>query len=193
MRLLRARRPAHVPEVLTGRQAGFHRPRKARGRSGCPSREEPGHGLAESAHASTALSYADRPAGADAHPGGRFSGQVLAMRRAAPLPNGELRAGRGVCVLRSTNLRVRDDRKKEDGRGRRFAGDGGLVLPGGNSSDALPSREAAFGERAARDFSGTFSAVTGTSKRLLAVRKGKPVTALKDVEHLVRAGALSTR
>lgn len=44
-----------------------------------------------------------------------------------------------------------------------------------------------------RDFSGTFSSVTGTSGGLFAVQKGKPVTALKDVKHLVRAGALSTR
>ncbi|WP_301124474.1 1-deoxy-D-xylulose-5-phosphate synthase N-terminal domain-containing protein [Streptomyces cacaoi] len=193
MRLLRARRPAHVPEVLTGRQAGFHRPRKAGGRSGCPSREESGHGLAESAHASTALSYADGPAGADARPGGRFSGQVLAMRRVAPLPNGELRAGRGVCVLRSTNLVSGMTGRRKTGEAAASQEMADLSCLAAISSDALPSREAAFGERAARDFSGTFSAVTGTCKRLLAVRKGKPVTALKDVEHLVGAGALSTR
>lgn len=40
-----------------------------------------------------------------------------------------------------------------------------------------------------RDFSGTFSSVTGTSEGLSAVQKGKPVTELKDANHLVRAGS----
>ncbi|MDX2546537.1 1-deoxy-D-xylulose-5-phosphate synthase [Streptomyces sp. WI04-05B] len=62
---------AYVHKILTGRQAGFDRLRKSGGISGYPSREESEHDLVENSHASTALSYADGLARADAHLGRR--------------------------------------------------------------------------------------------------------------------------
>ena|SRR5689334_3874818 len=47
---------SYVHKILTGRQAGFDRLRKAGGISGYPSREESEHDLVENSHASTALS-----------------------------------------------------------------------------------------------------------------------------------------
>ncbi|MCC4318460.1 1-deoxy-D-xylulose-5-phosphate synthase [Streptomyces malaysiensis] len=62
---------SYVHKILTGRQAGFDRLRKSDGVSGYPSREESEHDLVENSHASTALSYADGLARADAHLGRR--------------------------------------------------------------------------------------------------------------------------
>jgi 1-deoxy-D-xylulose-5-phosphate synthase len=62
---------SYVHKVLTGRQAGFDRLRRSGGLSGYPSREESEHDLVENSHASTALSYADGLARADAHLGRR--------------------------------------------------------------------------------------------------------------------------
>ncbi|MCL7382278.1 1-deoxy-D-xylulose-5-phosphate synthase [Streptomyces sp. 35G-GA-8] len=62
---------SYVHKILTGRQAGFDRLRKSGGVSGYPSREESEHDLVENSHASTALSYADGLARADAHLGRR--------------------------------------------------------------------------------------------------------------------------
>ncbi|HEX8866096.1 MAG TPA: 1-deoxy-D-xylulose-5-phosphate synthase N-terminal domain-containing protein, partial [Lentzea sp.] len=49
---------SYVHKILTGRQAGFARLRKAGGVSGYPCRAESEHDLVENSHASTALSYA---------------------------------------------------------------------------------------------------------------------------------------
>ena len=49
---------AYVHKLVTGRQDGFDRLRKAGGLSGYPSRAESPHDLIENSHASTALSYA---------------------------------------------------------------------------------------------------------------------------------------
>lgn len=62
---------SYVHKMLTGRQAGFDRLRKSGGLSGYPSRAESEHDLVENSHASTALSYADGIARADAHNGVR--------------------------------------------------------------------------------------------------------------------------
>ncbi|WP_394620632.1 1-deoxy-D-xylulose-5-phosphate synthase [Lentzea sp. JNUCC 0626] len=62
---------SYVHKILTGRQAGFDRLRKSGGVSGYPSRDESEHDLVENSHASTALSYADGLARADAHLGRR--------------------------------------------------------------------------------------------------------------------------
>ncbi|MFS8103104.1 1-deoxy-D-xylulose-5-phosphate synthase [Lentzea alba] len=62
---------SYVHKILTGRQAGFDRLRRSGGVSGYPSREESEHDLVENSHASTALSYADGLARADAHLGRR--------------------------------------------------------------------------------------------------------------------------
>ncbi|MGI5500731.1 1-deoxy-D-xylulose-5-phosphate synthase [Lentzea sp. CA-135723] len=62
---------SYVHKILTGRQAGFDRLRKTGGVSGYPSRDESEHDLVENSHASTALSYADGLARADAHLGRR--------------------------------------------------------------------------------------------------------------------------
>jgi 1-deoxy-D-xylulose-5-phosphate synthase len=50
---------AYVHKLVTGRQGGFARLRKAGGLSGYPSRAESEHDVIENSHASTALSYAD--------------------------------------------------------------------------------------------------------------------------------------
>nr|WP_042189013.1 1-deoxy-D-xylulose-5-phosphate synthase [Kibdelosporangium sp. MJ126-NF4]CEL18602.1 1-deoxy-D-xylulose 5-phosphate synthase [Kibdelosporangium sp. MJ126-NF4]CTQ98087.1 1-deoxy-D-xylulose 5-phosphate synthase (EC 2.2.1.7) [Kibdelosporangium sp. MJ126-NF4] len=60
---------SYVHKILTGRQAGFARLRKSDGLSGYPSQTESEHDLVENSHASTALSYADGLARADAHLG----------------------------------------------------------------------------------------------------------------------------
>ncbi|MDT0329513.1 MULTISPECIES: 1-deoxy-D-xylulose-5-phosphate synthase [Nocardiopsis] len=57
---------SYVHKLITGRRAGFDRLRKAGGLSGYPSRAESEHDLVENSHASTALSYADGLARADA-------------------------------------------------------------------------------------------------------------------------------
>ncbi|CAL9596836.1 1-deoxy-D-xylulose-5-phosphate synthase [Nocardiopsis dassonvillei] len=57
---------SYVHKLLTGRRDGFDRLRKAGGLSGYPSRAESEHDLVENSHASTALSYADGLARADA-------------------------------------------------------------------------------------------------------------------------------
>ncbi|MET9634753.1 1-deoxy-D-xylulose-5-phosphate synthase [Lentzea sp. NPDC006480] len=62
---------SYVHKILTGRQAGFDRLRNSGGVSGYPSRQESEHDLVENSHASTALSYADGLARADAHLGRR--------------------------------------------------------------------------------------------------------------------------
>jgi 1-deoxy-D-xylulose-5-phosphate synthase len=49
---------AYVHKIVTGRQAGFARLRRADGLSGYPSREESVHDVIENSHASTVLSYA---------------------------------------------------------------------------------------------------------------------------------------
>ncbi|GAA3971053.1 1-deoxy-D-xylulose-5-phosphate synthase [Thermobifida alba] len=60
---------SYVHKLLTGRQSGFDRLRQAGGLSGYPSRAESEHDLVENSHASTALSYADGLARADAYRG----------------------------------------------------------------------------------------------------------------------------
>jgi 1-deoxy-D-xylulose-5-phosphate synthase len=60
---------SYVHKILTGRQAGFDRLRKSGGLSGYPSQAESEHDLVENSHASTALSYADGLARADAYLG----------------------------------------------------------------------------------------------------------------------------
>ncbi|NKE56919.1 1-deoxy-D-xylulose-5-phosphate synthase [Lentzea sp. PSKA42] len=62
---------SYVHKILTGRQAGFDRLRRSGGVSGYPNPEESEHDLVENSHASTALSYADGLARADAHLGHR--------------------------------------------------------------------------------------------------------------------------
>ncbi|MEV6237514.1 1-deoxy-D-xylulose-5-phosphate synthase [Lentzea sp. NPDC051838] len=69
---------SYVHKILTGRRAGFSRLRKPGGVSGYPCREESEHDLVENSHASTALSYADGLARADAHLG-RRDGAVVAV------------------------------------------------------------------------------------------------------------------
>ncbi|GHD17694.1 1-deoxy-D-xylulose-5-phosphate synthase [Nocardiopsis kunsanensis] len=60
---------SYVHKMLTGRQGGFDGMRKPGGLSGYPARAESEHDLVENSHASTALSYADGLARADAHRG----------------------------------------------------------------------------------------------------------------------------
>ncbi|MGW1975478.1 1-deoxy-D-xylulose-5-phosphate synthase [Streptomyces sp. NPDC001889] len=60
---------SYVHKILTGRAGGFDRLRKGDGLSGYPSAAESEHDLVENSHASTALSYADGLARADAHRG----------------------------------------------------------------------------------------------------------------------------
>jgi len=50
---------SYVHKILTGRQAGFEKPRQRGGVSGYPSRSESEHDIIENSHASTALSWAD--------------------------------------------------------------------------------------------------------------------------------------
>jgi 1-deoxy-D-xylulose-5-phosphate synthase len=69
---------SYVHKILTGRRAGFDRLRKAGGLSGYPSQQESEHDLVENSHASTALSYADGLARADAH-FGRTDRAVVAV------------------------------------------------------------------------------------------------------------------
>ncbi|MEU7478299.1 1-deoxy-D-xylulose-5-phosphate synthase [Lentzea sp. NPDC042327] len=70
---------AYVHKVLTGRQAGFDRLRRSGGLSGYPNPEESEHDLVENSHASTALSYADGLARADAHLGRRDRATVAVV------------------------------------------------------------------------------------------------------------------
>ncbi|MFD4669570.1 1-deoxy-D-xylulose-5-phosphate synthase [Lentzea sp. NPDC058450] len=70
---------SYVHKILTGRQAGFDRLRRTGGVSGYPSREESEHDLVENSHASTALSYADGLARADAHLGRRDRATVAVI------------------------------------------------------------------------------------------------------------------
>ncbi|MDI3422891.1 1-deoxy-D-xylulose-5-phosphate synthase [Streptomyces luteolus] len=60
---------SYVHKIVTGRAAGFDRLRKRGGLSGYPNPAESEHDLVENSHASTALSYADGLARADAHQG----------------------------------------------------------------------------------------------------------------------------
>ena len=60
---------SYVHKILTGRTSGFDRLRKSGGLSGYPSVAESEHDLVENSHASTALSYADGLARANAHHG----------------------------------------------------------------------------------------------------------------------------
>ena len=60
---------SYVHKILTGRADGFDRLRKRGGLSGYPCAAESDHDLVENSHASTALSYADGLARADAHTG----------------------------------------------------------------------------------------------------------------------------
>lgn len=60
---------SYVHKILTGRTAGFDRLRQSGGVSGYPSVAESEHDLVENSHASTALSYADGLARANAHHG----------------------------------------------------------------------------------------------------------------------------
>ncbi len=69
---------SYVHKLLTGRRAGFEKLRKAGGLSGYPSGTESEHDLVENSHASTALSYADGLARADAHLG-RTGRSVVAV------------------------------------------------------------------------------------------------------------------
>jgi 1-deoxy-D-xylulose-5-phosphate synthase len=69
---------SYVHKILTGRGSGFDRLRKTGGPSGYPSRAESEHDLVENSHASTALSYADGLARADAYQG-RTDRSVVAV------------------------------------------------------------------------------------------------------------------
>ncbi|CAL9663676.1 1-deoxy-D-xylulose-5-phosphate synthase [Streptomyces sp. enrichment culture] len=60
---------AYVHKIVTGRAAGFDRLRRQGGLSGYPNPAESEHDLVANSHASTALSYADGLARADAHQG----------------------------------------------------------------------------------------------------------------------------
>ncbi|MHC0433579.1 1-deoxy-D-xylulose-5-phosphate synthase [Streptomyces sp. O3] len=60
---------SYVHKIVTGRADGFDRLRQEGGLSGYPSPAESEHDLVENSHASTALSYADGLARADAHQG----------------------------------------------------------------------------------------------------------------------------
>jgi 1-deoxy-D-xylulose-5-phosphate synthase len=68
---------AYVHKIVTGRAAGFDRLKKAGGLSGYPSRAESPHDVIENSHASTALSYADGLAKANAL--GRRERHVVAV------------------------------------------------------------------------------------------------------------------
>ncbi|MFJ9568252.1 1-deoxy-D-xylulose-5-phosphate synthase [Streptomyces bacillaris] len=70
---------SYVHKILTGRAGGFDRLRKAGGLSGYPSAAESEHDLVENSHASTALSYADGLARADAHLGVRDRATVAVI------------------------------------------------------------------------------------------------------------------
>ncbi|MDA2813247.1 1-deoxy-D-xylulose-5-phosphate synthase [Nocardiopsis sp. RSe5-2] len=69
---------SYVHKLLTGRRAGFERLRKGGGLSGYPSPAESEHDLVENSHASTAVSYADGLARADAY-AGRTDRSVVAV------------------------------------------------------------------------------------------------------------------
>ncbi|MFG3660764.1 1-deoxy-D-xylulose-5-phosphate synthase [Streptomyces sp. NPDC047706] len=60
---------SYVHKIVTGRAAAFDRLRQEGGLSGYPNPAESEHDLVENSHASTALSYADGLARADAHQG----------------------------------------------------------------------------------------------------------------------------
>ncbi len=68
---------AYVHKVLTGRADDFAHLRRAGGLSGYPNRTESAHDIVENSHASTALSYADGLARADAL-SSRLAGEPLA-------------------------------------------------------------------------------------------------------------------
>ncbi|CAL9367792.1 1-deoxy-D-xylulose-5-phosphate synthase [Streptomyces sp. enrichment culture] len=68
---------AYVHKLLTGRQEGFRLLRQRGGLSGYPSRAESEHDIIENSHASTALSYADGLAKANALRG--TDGKVVAV------------------------------------------------------------------------------------------------------------------
>ncbi|KFG77051.1 1-deoxy-D-xylulose-5-phosphate synthase [Streptomyces mutabilis] len=68
---------AYVHKLLTGRQEGFRLLRQRGGLSGYPSRAESEHDIIENSHASTALSYADGLAKANALQG--TDGKVVAL------------------------------------------------------------------------------------------------------------------
>ncbi|WND33497.1 1-deoxy-D-xylulose-5-phosphate synthase [Streptomyces sp. BB1-1-1] len=68
---------AYVHKLLTGRQEGFRLLRQRGGLSGYPSRAESEHDIIENSHASTALSYADGLAKANALRG--TDGKVVAL------------------------------------------------------------------------------------------------------------------
>ncbi|CAL9653809.1 1-deoxy-D-xylulose-5-phosphate synthase [Streptomyces sp. enrichment culture] len=68
---------AYVHKLLTGRQDGFRLLRQRGGLSGYPSRAESEHDIIENSHASTALSYADGLAKANALRG--TDGKVVAV------------------------------------------------------------------------------------------------------------------
>jgi 1-deoxy-D-xylulose-5-phosphate synthase len=70
---------AYVHKLLTGRQEGFGRLRRAGGLSGYPARSESAHDWIENSHASTALSYADGLAKAFAVRGERGRGVVAVV------------------------------------------------------------------------------------------------------------------
>ncbi|GLF99415.1 1-deoxy-D-xylulose-5-phosphate synthase [Streptomyces yaizuensis] len=70
---------SYVHKILTGRAGGFDRLRKGGGLSGYPSAAESEHDLVENSHASTALSYADGLARADAHQGRRDRSTVAVI------------------------------------------------------------------------------------------------------------------
>ncbi|WP_017623807.1 1-deoxy-D-xylulose-5-phosphate synthase, partial [Nocardiopsis chromatogenes] len=69
---------SYVHKLLTGRHGGFARLRKSGGLSGYPSPAESEHDLVENSHASTAVSYADGLARADAY-AGRTDRSVVAV------------------------------------------------------------------------------------------------------------------
>jgi 1-deoxy-D-xylulose-5-phosphate synthase len=77
---------AYVHKVLTGRADEFAHLRRAGGLSGYPNRTESAHDIVENSHASTALSYADGLARADA----------LSSRLAGGAPSGLDGASNGV-------------------------------------------------------------------------------------------------
>ncbi|CAM5723532.1 1-deoxy-D-xylulose-5-phosphate synthase [Streptomyces fumanus] len=60
---------SYVHKIVTGRAAGFDKLRRRGGLSGYPNPAESEHDFVENSHASTALSYADGLARADAHHG----------------------------------------------------------------------------------------------------------------------------
>jgi 1-deoxy-D-xylulose-5-phosphate synthase len=91
---------SYVHKVLTGRADGFDRLRRRGGLAGYPNRAESRHDLVENSHASTALSYADGLAKANALAGA--DRHVVAVVGAGALTG-------GMCWEALNNIAARDD------------------------------------------------------------------------------------